>query len=57
MLNGDLKYLFTDKSLTTCIMFINPGIFSGGWQPKGKRFPLLGLFCSASCIFIYAILS
>lgn len=42
MLNRDLKYLFTDKSLTTCITFINPVIFSGGWQPEGKRFPLLG---------------
>lgn len=42
MLNRVLKYLFTDKSLTTCITFINPVIFSSGWQPEGKRFPLLG---------------
>lgn len=41
MINRDLIYLFIDKSLTTYIMFINPVIFNGEWQPEGKIFPLL----------------
>lgn len=39
MLYRDLKYLFTDKSLTTCI---NPLDINGRWKPEGKIFSLLG---------------